>query len=113
MGFFIRLAFVLILMAGSVILAPSEGQMAGMTQITICAEDGTEIITLDAQGNPVAPHHPCPDCLPGFATAQLSVEVIALRTALPRPLSLPLPRREAGDGIIPIRASARAPPWLV
>jgi hypothetical protein len=49
----------------SVTMAVARGQAAGMSQITICSGYGVVSITLDAEGNPVGPVHPCPDCLAG------------------------------------------------
>jgi hypothetical protein len=71
----------LALVAGSVSMAVARGQAAAMsnggTTIVICSGYGVLSITLDDQGNPVGPVHPCPDCLAGLA-AYLPPDVPAL-----------------------------------
>ena len=113
MAVLFRLAVVLILIVGSVILAPGRGQMAGLMQITICAEGGPQTVTLDASGNPAPPHHPCPDCLPGLGAAPLPGTTGQPRMTMARPLCLPLPQDTASAGITAIRATARGPPLSV
>ena len=56
----------LVLAASSLTAAQMRGHAAGAQWIEICSDsaDGSNVSTvmLDAQGNPVAPPHPCPDC---------------------------------------------------
>lgn len=66
-GFLLAIA----LMATSVTMAVARGQMAGATGIVICSGYGIVTITVDAEGNPTGPVHPCPDCLAGGGAALL------------------------------------------
>lgn len=47
----------------SVTMALARQQTAGGETVVICTTDGLKAITLDDQGNPVAPVHLCPLCL--------------------------------------------------
>lgn len=61
----------LALVAGSVTMAVARGQAAalsgGGTTLVICSGYGVMTVSLDAEGNPVGPVHPCPECLAGLA----------------------------------------------
>jgi hypothetical protein len=61
----------LALVVGSMSMAVARGQAAAMskggTTIVFCSGYGVLSITLDDQGNPVGPVHPCPECLAGLA----------------------------------------------
>lgn len=61
----------LALALGSVSMAVARGQAVAMskggTTLVICSGYGVMTITLDDQGNPVGPIHPCPECLAGLA----------------------------------------------
>jgi len=107
---FCRIALVLILMAASVVMAPLRGHMAGRMNVTICTDGGVQTVTLDAQGNPVASHAPCPDCLPGFGPAPLTDAFRSSWMAFATAMSLPLPRRIEAAGLLVIHATARGPP---
>ena len=79
------------LVAGSVTMAVARGQAValskGGTTLVICSGYGVMTITLDDQGNPVGPVHPCPDCLAGLAAY--------LTPDLPEFVPLALPGRRA------------------
>jgi len=110
MAVMLRLVVILTLIAGSALMAPSRGQMAGMTQIAICSDAGTETLTLDAQGNPVVARHPCPDCVLCVATGPLPETGGLLRVDIAVPLSYPLLHRSVADGPPVIHPAARDPP---
>ena len=61
----------LALVAGSLSMAVARGQAVAMTKggttLVICMGTGVKTITLDDQGNPIGPSHPCPECLAGLA----------------------------------------------
>jgi len=61
----------LALVAGSVSMAMARGQAVAMSKggitLIICIGYGVKTITLDDQGNPIGPVHPCPDCLAGLS----------------------------------------------
>ncbi len=67
------LALILALASQTVAVARTAMSAPGM-EMTLCTGDGPVTVTLDAQGNPVAPSHHCPACilallLPPTATA--------------------------------------------
>lgn len=67
---FMILLLSLVLALASLTMAVARGQMragqgAGLT-VVICSGYGITSIQVDAQGNPVGPVHPCPECLAGF-----------------------------------------------
>lgn len=88
----------------------AEPMAPGLT-LTLCSDQGTVEVALDANGNPVPPHqHLCPDCLAGHAAFDLPPaagqpnppKAQSARIALPNPSHLagrPAPA-----------SSARAPP---
>jgi len=110
MSLLFRLALILILFAGSVLMAPSRGVMAGVSQIEVCSDSGTETLTLDARGMPVGPHVACPDCLLCVAMAPLPETGAALPGRVARPVTHPLPRAVMGAGVLAIHPTARDPP---
>lgn len=72
--------FAAILALTSVTLAVAQhGRVGGMT-LVLCTSDGTQTVTLDANGNPVPMAHPCPDCVAALAAQDV-----------PAALSLPMP----------------------
>lgn len=111
-----RTALAIILSAviglASVTMAVARGQAAGVSEVTICSGYGVVSITLDAEGNPVGPVHPCPDCLAGG---------IAVLTDPVAQAVTPLGRAEALEGAVSpsvatacvLSATARGPPvWF-
>ena len=114
MAMLFRTLLILTLIAASALLAPMRGQMTGASQIEICSEAGTLTLTLDARGEPVAAHQPCPDCI---LCASLGPLPDSSSTASPAAglavLAFPMPR-DAGAtdrrGILP---AARGPPVTV
>lgn len=69
----LALILALILALAAQTAAVARTQAPGM-EMTLCTGDGPVTVTLDAQGNPVAPSHHCPACilapsLPPTATA--------------------------------------------
>jgi hypothetical protein len=115
-GFRPLIAFVLsallVLTSGTVAVARSHGAGAMGDSIVICSGYGIVTITVDENGEPTGPVHPCPDCLAGMGLA-----------VLPGGASLPLPVMVAREAIWPVlvhatgrdapRAAARGPPAAV
>lgn len=106
----------LALVAGSVSMAVARGQAAAMsnggTTIVICSGYGVLSITLDDQGNPVGPVHPCPECLAGLA-AYLPPDnpAIAALTGLgERVVAIGLGARPRAASVLVTRA--RGPPLV-
>lgn len=114
---FLGLFLSLVLAATSLTATQMRGHAAGGRLVEICSDsiDGSSVTTvmLDAQGNPVAPPHPCPDCT---LAAGLAV--------LPEP-SATLPPHTGAARIAPFVATthratlatppaqARAPPVMI
>ncbi len=108
-----RLLMAVTLIAGSAIMAPARAPLGVTSQIALCSGTDTTIITLDAQGNRVAPHHPCPDCLAGLAAFLLPGQA-----TLPHPLARRLPNQPPPEQRLALGrdtppASARDPPLPV
>ncbi|RHZ95956.1 hypothetical protein D1122_13900 [Cereibacter sphaeroides] len=92
----------LCLAAASLTVAEARGRAAGAQQVVICTGYGVTAVALDAQGRPMGPLHPCPDCLGG-----LTLLALPQAPALP---ALSLGRGEALAVLPPIRATAAASP---
>ena len=93
----------------SVTAAVARGQMAGATDVVVCAGAGVVTITLDAAGRPVTVAHHCPVCTAASA---------ASFAGAPPAIMSPLTRSEAlavavvlplHGGAMPV-AMARGPP---
>lgn len=102
------LALILALVAQQAAVARAAMAVPGL-EMTLCTGDGPVTVTLDAEGNPVAPPHPCPACilalvLPPAATAP------GQSPRLLRPLSPPPPALLAVRTPCDPTPPARAPP---
>ncbi|MDN5786705.1 hypothetical protein [Pseudorhodobacter sp.] len=114
---FCLLLLCLSLAAGSAAMAVARAQAValsrGGTTVVICSGYGLMTITLDADGKPVGPVHPCPKCLAGLAGYILPSMV------LPLPLVRPARRVEMDARAALLRRiavlspCARDPPQLV
>lgn len=58
------LALTLLLTAET--MAMARGAPVAVGEMVLCTGDGVITVATDAEGNPVAPAHVCPDCLPFF-----------------------------------------------
>ena len=104
------LTLALMLAISSMGMAVTRGQAASTVELVICSGMGMMTVSLDSQGNPVGPTHPCPYCLAGHTPALL-------------PDAVSLPARERGlvtyaptpvPGVIALSsppALARGPPF--
>ena len=108
-----RLFLILTLIAGSTLMAPMRGHMAGLSQIEVCSDAGIRTVTVDAHGNPVAIVHSCPDCVTCVATGPLpdAGGVHVARTAVAA--ALPHVWTRMATGLRAVQPTARGPPWLV
>jgi hypothetical protein len=103
----------LVLAITSVTMAVARGHAAaavGGTEMVICTGYGLVKVTLDAEGNPTGPVHPCPDCV---AAGAALVPQPALAPAPAGPAARqarvrPAPRRGLGRALRPYHA--RGPP---
>lgn len=74
-----------VLAVTSVTTAVARMAAHGHYSVVICSLEGVVQITLDAQGNPVQPMHPCPDCLVvGFADLPQAIVAPAAPLTLAR-----------------------------
>lgn len=67
-----------VLLAGQA-LAVARGQGAAVGQMVICTGFGTQVVALDAEGNPVSAPHLCPDGLAALVEAHLPPPALILR----------------------------------
>lgn len=108
--FLAGLLLALVLGVSSVTMAVARGHASAPgTAMVICTGYGLITVTLDAEGNPTGPVHPCPDCVVAMAALAVAPSlppVLPLRRGrAARPLSRPAPAAR------PRRARrARGPP---
>lgn len=80
----ISLVLSVVLGLASLTMAVARAQSAAVDgQITICSGYGVVSVSVDANGNPVGPVHPCPDCLAHLLLATLPAPQVAAEP-LPR-----------------------------
>lgn len=104
-------ALCLIVIATSVTSAVARGQMATGQMVQLCAGGQAVTVMMDAQGNPVDPAHPCPDCLAvAAALPPANVELGLANGHWVRAVVAPLPPVVAST---PLAAMARGPPIFV
>jgi hypothetical protein len=97
----------------SVTVAVARTQAMGATEMVICSGYGVVTVTLDANGNPTGPVHPCPDCLAGVTAFLVpSHPAPALRPATRAEVLVPLAPPAHTDRLAP-PAAARGPPLPV
>ncbi|MFU8777212.1 MAG: hypothetical protein ACNA7M_06040 [Roseovarius sp.] len=63
----LALGLCLLLALTSQSLAMARGAAQPVGEIVLCTGTGPVTVAVDAEGQPVATPHPCPDCLPAFA----------------------------------------------
>lgn len=100
----------LLLAAGGVAFAAARGVPPAAGIVTLCAGGGEAVLAVDARGRPVAPAHPCPDCLP-HAPALTAAEAPgparpAARARRARRRTIPRPAAARPD----LRPPVRGPP---
>ena len=111
MRFLTALLLSLLLAVTSVTMAVARGQEPMGQTLTLCTEDGTTTVTLDANGNPVSAHvHLCPDCLSAVTSADLPGPLALPARPLGRATLLPLPQPRILASLARQTAHARDPP---
>ncbi len=113
MAVLFRIFLIVIVLAGSVLMAPARGQMTGLSSIKVCAGADTRTLLVDARGVPVDPHQHCPDCVLCLATGQLPSTATAWFDRVAGPLIHPRPAALPAIGARTIPPSARDPPVLI
>ncbi len=113
---FSLISLCLALALGSVSMAVARGQAVALSKggvtIVICSGYGVTTITLDDQGNPIGPIHPCPECLAGLAAYLTPAQpvIIAVVSAGERlPAGAPVSQLRAA-AVLTTRA--RGPPLM-
>jgi hypothetical protein len=106
----LALCLVLALTSQSLVVARGGAQPVG--QIVLCTGTGPVTIAVDADGQPVAAQHLCPDCLPGFAVVLVSPPTLGLWQGPERRMgTVAMGRHAVTRGQPP--SVARAPPVTV
>lgn len=97
----------------SVSMAVARAESQGVMVLTICSDEGTETVTLDAAGNPVSSsHHHCPDCLVGLTLGDLPSAPLGKRPAT-RAERLHLAKFSQVALFLSHTPQARGPPSLI
>ncbi|WP_435259737.1 DUF2946 family protein [Thioclava sp. FR2] len=97
----------------SVSMAVARAESQGVIVLTICSDEGTETVTLDAAGNPVSSsHHHCPDCLVGLTLGDLPSAPLGNRPGT-RTERLHLPESAQAALVLTQTPQARGPPSLI
>ena len=92
----------------------ARGQAAALSQggttLVICSGYGVMTVTLDDEGNPVGPVHPCPQCLAGLVAYLLPGQSPVVLTVLPgeNAVAMAVPNQPRSAGTLVTRA--RGPP---
>ncbi|MFT4150701.1 MAG: hypothetical protein QM656_10940 [Paracoccaceae bacterium] len=108
----LALFLALTLMLTNSVAAAARVQRVGAMEVVLCSgHGGMQTLWLDGRGEPMAPPHDCPDCLPAIlATLPGSAHIPPRPVGIGRPLLLPaaVPAAPAH----PPTPAARAPPVL-
>lgn len=96
----------------SLTMAQTRGAMAATGQMVICTGQGTSVVYVDADGQPTAVPHHCPDCLMLLAPAPVAspLKPIAQAFPLPRRVHPTQTHHHRAPGLTP---PSRAPPLAV
>ncbi len=108
----LALCLTVLLSLTSVTAAVARGQMAGATEMVVCAGGAPVTVTIDATGQPVARAHHCPVCTAASAAVAGAVAPVTLRPVT-RSEAVPpkmVPRLAGGVALV---AVARGPPVTV
>lgn len=108
----LALCLTILLTLTSVTAAVARGQMAGATEMVVCAGGGTMTVTMDAAGRPVAHVRHCPVCTAASAAVAGAVAPVTLRPVTrSEVVGMRMAPRSAGG--VALVAMARGPPALV
>ena len=106
----------LFLVLAITLTAHSAGAMLGMRdatgQIVICSGSGPVVVYVDSDGQPAKAPHDCPDCIPLALDALAPVQ--QLHPIAPEPMRRVVqPKNTCVLSRMPLRASARSPPFIL
>lgn len=85
---FISAVLLLALLVAGQSLAVARGQAAGVMEMVLCTGFGTQVITVDAEGNKVSPAHLCPDGVAAMVEAHVPPPELALSEGRARDLAV-------------------------
>ena len=108
----LSLLLALALTASSVTFAVARSQPGTGQWMEICAGTETLAVEIDAQGKPVTPRHPCPDCLTGLVGFLPDAD-LCLRPPQAAGQALDLPASPHAFSRRAAPAMARGPPAMV
>lgn len=92
--------------------ASARIQRVGAFEVVLCdGHGGMTTLWLDGQGQPMAPPHDCPDCLPGLLATLTGLAVVPT-PPMGHGRPLPFPGATRGLPAPPPVALARGPPAL-
>lgn len=107
------LLLALILALSSVTMAVARGQSPMGDAVEICGGFGAVFVTLDANGQPRAPNHPCPDCLTGVTALDLPGATLPLLRPQTAARAVFVTANTRATSLPPPQATARGPPSLI
>jgi hypothetical protein len=100
----------LALTLASFVHASTDGRASFWAEV--CGADGVTLVALDENGNPAAPHGPCPDCLAPYWTNGPAPVAASAAPGTSRPLAHADQRQIAARLPLPAPV-ARGPPVLI
>ena len=109
----VHLLLALVVALSSVTMAQARHQPRAVGAAVLCTDRGAVAVAVDAQGRPVGPGLPCPDCVPALLAvpgAAPTLPAPALRLVA---LDPDVSHRSATPGPRPRHRHARAPPAAV
>ncbi len=93
-------------------LAVARGVAQPVGEIVLCTTTGPVTVAVDAEGQPAAPPHICPDCLPGFAVVLANPPALRAWQAAVRRITVTEVAPHVVTRSLPL-SMARAPPVVV
>lgn len=107
------LLLALLMALTSVTMAVARGQDRMGTTVEICGGFGQVFLTLDQNGQPMRPGHPCPDCLTGVTALNLPDPIAAPQRPQTVHRARFAPVIITAPSLPQPQATARGPPSLI
>ena len=107
------LLLALLMAVTSVTMAVARGQDRMGDTVEICGGFGAVFVTLDRNGQPVMPGHPCPDCLTGVTALHLPGPIAAPKPPQSQRRAIFWPFAVSATSLPQPHATARGPPSLI
>lgn len=103
---------VLAVMASSVTMAVARNQPRPTGEMVLCTGYGMVVVGVDAQGKPIGPMMPCPDCVVSFVGLEGRAAALPLPSRSLVALAHALRKQPAPALGAPVFRHPRAPPVL-